>query len=116
MIRDCAGNESSSSDDEELGSAGPGDGERSGSCTSGDLATGEPIGSDESLLLELCSAALAGTAFPGLGDDPAASLRIDVFADVFLETFGRADRFNGVPLPPSLGKGESRLDKAEAVR
>lgn len=116
MIRDCAGSESSSEDDEELGSAGPGEGERSGSCTSGDLATGEAIGRDDSLLLEICSAVRTGTAFPGLGDDPAASLRTDVFADAFLETFGRADRFNGVPLPPSLAMGESRLDKAEAVR
>jgi hypothetical protein len=43
---------------------------------------------------------------------------MDVFADVFLDTFGLADRFIGVVFPPSSlrGIGESLRDKADAVR
>lgn len=119
MIRDWAGNDSSSEEDDELGSAGPGDGERSDPArTSGDLAMGEVMGREDNLLRPACSADLIGTAFvAGLGDELPPSLRIDAFADVFLETIGLADRFIGVPVPSSLrGNGESLRDKADAVR
>lgn len=121
MMRDWAGRESSSDEDDELGSAGPGDGDLAVSgCASGDFAGDDEMGRDESLRRVACSAGRIGIALAGLGDEPLPSLSIDVLADVFRDAFGRADRFSVAPEPPppsSLrGMGESLRDRAEAVR
>lgn len=127
MIRDWAGLDSSS-DDEELDSAGPGDGERRGSACcaagwrgiSGDFGVADVMGNDESLRRPPVSAERAGTAFAGRGDEPPASRRIVVLADVFRDITGLAERFSVAPEPPSSllrgGMGESLRDRADAVR
>lgn len=131
-MRDCAGLDSSSEDAVELDSGGPGEGllsaSGSGFCSgtssrSGGLAVDDVIGNEDRRLLGSApDRADPATPAPVRGDEepPPMSLSIAVLADMFLDTIGRDDRFNGVPLPLPIsvrGAGESlRTDKADAVR
>lgn len=79
----------------------------------------EVIGSEDKRLRPVCSPVRPATVFPGRGDEVPESLKTAVFADALRDINGRAEAFNGVPLPlPSCrGMGESRRsDEAEAVR
>ena len=127
-MRDCAGLDSSSSEDVvELDSAGPGDMAPSWSARdvvegSGDLAADDdPMGRDERRFrAPACS--VARLRFGGRGDDPLASLStaVLVLADVLREMTGLPEPASGVAealLPSLRGMGESRrMDRAEAVR
>jgi hypothetical protein len=123
MMRDWAGYDSESSSDElEVDSAGPGEGDRCGSGDgrrSGETADVDVMGSEERRLRPLGSARRPDVCFPGRGDEPPPSLKTAVAVEGFRETPGLDELFNELLAPGASprGIGESRrTDKAEAVR
>lgn len=123
-MRDWTGIESSSDEELELLSAGPGEFALSISATGcsgdlgdlGDLGTGDSIGNDDSRFRPAGSAARRLGLLLVLGDAPPPSLITVVVAEVLRDMVGRAGALDAnVPLSLRSADTSRRIDRADGV-